>query len=229
MMRKGSTALPEAVAHAATPPDGSDLLERLRFEHRQIQDLWAQLQLAHRRSVASEHRPGARYGVAGQQALSSQLVVLLAQHEAVEIQLLYPAVERIVGEELAEHARADHTEIREALDDVDGEDPGDEQVFAALALVIDRVLRHIGEEEQIVFPMLRAVLSDQELAALGDPRRLADPVTPQPDVVDLAAAERHAAHTDPAHADPAHPDPEEPAPTSTPSRMEKAKARLRRR
>ncbi|MEO5680340.1 MAG: hemerythrin domain-containing protein [Acidimicrobiales bacterium] len=220
-MRKGSARLPESVDHATAPPDGADLIERLRFEHGQIQDLWAQLQLAHRRSVAGEHRPGARYGVAGQLDLSRQLVALLAQHEAVEIQLLYPAVERIVGDELAEHARADHTEIREVLDDVDGEDPEDDQVFAALSSVLDKVLRHIGEEEQIVFPMLRAVLSDRELAALGEAPRPADPVVPQPDVVDLTAAERNSTGSDD--------DDAEPAMAPRPGRVEKARARLRRR
>ncbi len=194
MARKGSTQLPEHVADpAATPPPEGDLLEHLSFEHRQIERLWSELQLAHLRHLDTEHRPGARYGGGGQHELSRRIVTALAEHDAVELQLLYPVVGRVVGEELAEHALADHEEIRLLLDRVDGADPTDEHVFQTFTSIMKRVFAHIEEEERIAFPMLRAVLTDKEMADLGQPLPRDQPPAPGPgegDVIDLAAAER---------------------------------------
>lgn len=179
MARKASPQLPERVTHATAPPEGSDFLVRLSFEHREIDRLWAQLQLAHRRRLDSQHQ------------LARQIVTALSEHEANELELLYPVVGDVVGEELAAHARQDHADIRVALDDVDGCDPADDEVFAALGRVMTRVLAHIEEEERIAFPMLRAIMSAEELAALAaGPFR---PIAAEPEVIDLAAAEREAA------------------------------------
>lgn len=153
MGRRSPSQLPEYVPHASAPPDGDDLLGRLIFGHRQIEGLWSELQLAHRRHL-NQHELGRR------------VVRSLAEHDALELQLLYPAVARGIGDELADHARQDHEQIREMLDEVDGEDPADDLVFEAVTAIMGRVMAHIEEEEKITFPMLRAVLSDEELAAL---------------------------------------------------------------
>ncbi len=189
MARKASTPLPEFVAHpGATPPSAGDLLEHLSFEHRQIERLWSELQLAHARGL--EHRPGARHGGNGQHDLARQIVTALAEHDACEVQLVYPTVGRVVGEQLAEHALADHEEIRLLLDRVDGADPGDEEVFLTFTTIMKKVLAHVEEEERIAFPMLRAVLTSEELADLGVPPPREQPAAPGVDVIDLAAAER---------------------------------------
>jgi len=161
--------LPEYVPHAATtPPEDPDLLGRLSFEHRQVQRLWSELQLAHRRHVEDAHRPEARFGVIGQRELGRQIVAALARHEALEIDSLYPAVARVVGEEWADHATAAHAEIDDLLGEVDGENPEDEGVFRIFTEVLTKVLAHIDEEEKIIFPMLRAVAPSGELV-LADP------------------------------------------------------------
>lgn len=192
MARRVSTQLPEEVPHAGTPPRDADLIDQLSFEHRQVQRLWSQLQLAHRRHVEDVHRPEARYGSTGQLALGRQIVETLARHEAVELELLYPTVAGVVGDEWAEHARADHAEVRALLDDVDGENPEDDEIFAAFEEVMAKALAHIDEEEKIIFPMLRAVVPADQL---GQPRRIDQPDTAPPaaEVIDLAAAEREGA------------------------------------
>ncbi|MEJ7764075.1 MAG: hemerythrin domain-containing protein [Acidimicrobiales bacterium] len=178
MARNDTTKLPEFVAHAATtPPDNPDLLERLSFEHSQIRRLWSELQLGHRRRLETEN-------------LARKIVTALAEHDALELQMLYPAVERVIGEELAHHATADHEEIRQLLDEVDGEDPTDELVYEAFETMMAKVMAHIEEEERIAFPMLRAILSSQELRDLGEPPHTADPSGPEGEVIDLAEAER---------------------------------------
>jgi len=198
MARKGPTQLPEFVAHqATTPPPEPDLLQHLSFEHRQIERLWSELQLGHRRHIETDYRPGTRLGGHGQHELFRNIMNLLAEHEALELQMLYPAVRRVVGDEMADHATADHEEIRRLLDDVDGEDPTDELVFQAFSTIMTKVLAHIDEEERISLPMLRAVLTSQEIKDLGEPPRSAGaPAAPEADVIDLAAAEREQSEPD---------------------------------
>jgi hemerythrin-like domain-containing protein len=191
MARRGSTQLPEHVPHQATaPPQDPDLLDQLSFEHRQVQRLWSELQLAHRRHLEDVHRPEARYGSVGQRALGRQIVEALARHEAVELERLYPTAGRLVGQEWAEHARSDHAEVRALLDDVDGEDPEDDAIFEVFTLVLTKVLAHFDEEEKIIFPMLRAVGASGEL---GEPAPEGGAGDAPPEVIDLAAAEREAA------------------------------------
>ena len=66
MARKATPQLPEYVTHATARPEGGDLLERLGFDHRNIERLWAQLQLAHRRRLDNQHQ------------LARQIVTLLS-------------------------------------------------------------------------------------------------------------------------------------------------------
>jgi len=142
MARKGPTQLPEFVAHqATTPPPEPDLLQHLSFEHRQIERLWSELQLGHRRHIETDYRPGTRLGGHGQHELFRNIMNLLAEHEALELQMLYPAVRRVVGDEMADHATADHEEIRRLLDDVDGEDPTDEHA----AFLVERCIEEIEQ------------------------------------------------------------------------------------
>ncbi len=191
MSRKASPQLPAYVTHATAAPEGADLLGRLSFEHREVDRLWAQLQLAHRRRLDSQNQ------------LARQIVTLLSEHEATELELLYPVVSDVVGEELAEHARHDHADIRIALDDVDGCDPADDEVFVALGRIMTRVLAHFEEEERIAFPMLRAIVPTEELAALGAGSLQPPRTDAEPEVIDLAAAEREAAQEDEGKAGPA--------------------------
>lgn len=195
MARRGSAQLPEFVANpATTPPKEGGLLEHLAFEHRQIEHLWSELQVAHTRKLPGQHRPGALLGGAGQHELSRRIVTMLAEHQALELERLYPAVSEVVGPELAEHLTADHEDIRQLLDEVDGEDPADEEVFEGLTELMTKVLAHIDEEERIAFSMLRALLSSQELQDLGPaPQRSQRDAPAGPGVIDLAAAEREQA------------------------------------
>jgi hypothetical protein len=197
MGRRGSTRLPEYVPHpATTPPESPDLLEQLSFEHRRLQRMWSELQLAHRRHVEEPHRAGARLGLPGQRALGAELVRILDQHDARETERLYPIVARVEGGDWAERAAAEHADLRDLLAEEEGENPEDEGVFALYAEALDRLLAHIDEEERVIFPLLRAAAPAGELADPGPIERPQWP--PHPDVIDLAAEERASAATAPA-------------------------------
>jgi hypothetical protein len=200
MGRRGSTKLPEYIPHAATtPPESPDLLEQLSFEHRRLQRLWSELQLAHRRHVEEPHRAGARLGLPGQRALGAELIRILDQHEAREADRLYPIVARVEGGDWAERARADHAEFRDLLNEVKDENPEDDGVFEIYTEALAGVLAHIDEEESVIFPMLRTTVPASELADPGPIERPEWP--PHPDVIDLAAEERAATATGPGAGD----------------------------
>lgn len=178
MSRKSSPPLPEYTAHApTTPPENPDLIGRLTFEHSQIGHLWSELQLAHRRHL-------------DQRNLARQIVRALAEHEAVELEMLYPLVSRVVGDEWTGHAKEDHADVRVLLDEVDGEDPEDEGVFEILTEVMGKMMSHIEEEEKIIFPMLRAVGLDEELTSAAGPAPHPEARAEPEEVIDVAQAER---------------------------------------
>jgi hemerythrin superfamily protein len=130
-----------------TRPGGSeDPLDFLSHQHRQVEQLWIQLEAAH----------GA--GDDMQSELAQQVVAMLSQHDAVEVQLLYPTLRERGGErgqELANHSLTEHQKVREQLQEIDGKDPRDEQVWATLSQCIADVQHHVEEEEGEIFPLLR--------------------------------------------------------------------------
>src|SRR4051794_7622865 len=130
-----------------TRPGGSnDPLDFLSHQHRQVEQLWTQLQAAH----ANDDDVQAK--------LADDLVAMLSLHDAIETELLYPAVRAHGGErgaEVADHSLQEHANIREQLQRVEGGDPRDEQTWGVLSQCIDDVNHHVVEEETVVFPLLR--------------------------------------------------------------------------
>jgi hemerythrin superfamily protein len=146
--------------------EGQDLIEHLTSEHRQVEQMWAQLQEAH------------AAGAATQQDLGQEIVKALTQHDALELQLLYPALARAGEDEMAEHGKEEHTEIRRLLNEVDGKDPADEGVFSTFEQILLSVDAHVADEEENMFPRLRAGLSSDELIDLGKKSEQAEKVAP---------------------------------------------------
>ena len=97
-------------------------------------------------------------------ALTSELNV----HEAIEEQILYPALEPhaeahdLVLESFQEHHVADL--VVKELHDVATDD---EQWGAKFKVLKENVEHHISEEENKMFPAARGVLPKEELLALG--------------------------------------------------------------
>lgn len=133
-------------------PAVPDLLQRLSWEHRQIEKLWGDLQRLHRHDGV---RHEARLGDDSEAGIGQRLAEALADHEAAERAALYPAAARVMTPEWSSAATSEHAELRAALDEVAGSDPADEAVFATFEQIMARVLAHFQEEEQIVFPAMR--------------------------------------------------------------------------
>jgi hemerythrin superfamily protein len=155
----------------------ADLIEHLTREHREVEQLWSQLQAAHHR------------GDTLQGDLGRQIVTSLSQHDAVELQILYPAIRDHVpgGDQLADEALEEHAEVRNQLSEVDGEDPSDGAVFERFSTILTNVEAHVAEEESTLFPQLRTHCSAEQLANLGEKLETAEkaaPTHPHPNTPD---------------------------------------------
>jgi hemerythrin superfamily protein len=133
----------------------TDAIELLTSQHREVEQLWTQLEAG---------GPGSSIATES----TRRIVKLLSQHDAIETMMLYPAVRKAGGEELADHSLEEHQQVRNLLKEVDQGDPTDPATFAILRQAIEAVLTHVEEEEGEIFPLLRADLDQSELLALGD-------------------------------------------------------------
>ena len=159
--RRGTLRAPEYEPYYADHlPPVPDLLQRLSWEHRQIEKLWNDLQRLHHHDGTS---PQPRLGNDTEDGVARMLVRTLADHEAAEMAALYPAAAKVMPPEWAEGAMAEHDELRAALEEVDGADPEDEAVFAVLERAMAGFLAHMNEEEAVVFPVMRVASPPEDL------------------------------------------------------------------
>lgn len=144
-----------------------DAIELLTAQHREVEQLWSQLQAAHGQDDPL------------QQDLAQRIITMLSQHDAIEVQHLYPDVREVSGgDELADPALDDHQEIRELLHAVDGKDVADPEVFATFGQAIQVVLDHVEQEEGEMFPRLRDQVGTERLTQLGERMQKALPMAP---------------------------------------------------
>ena len=136
--------------------DENDPINLLMTDHRRFE------QLLKEGEDSTERAKKGRRDVL--KALASELSV----HEAIEEQILYPALEphpearKIALEGYEEHHVADGivNELKEVATD-------DEKWAAKFKVLKENIEHHITEEERIMFPAARGVLETEELLALG--------------------------------------------------------------
>ena len=118
------------------------LLEQLESEHREVEELFSQLEKA---ESESEQRP-----------LVEQLVASLTKHMQVEENQVYPEVYKIDAE-MEQEAENEHKLGREGLQKLQ-EMIGEPGFGAAVAMLEAGISHHVEEEEGEVFPKLREAL-----------------------------------------------------------------------
>lgn len=138
-----------------TPEDVIAILTR---DHRDVQALFDEL-------TRTGHEADPKH----RKDLADRVTIELVRHATAEEQLVYPAVRLNVdgGADLADREIAEHAQIERTLKDLAGAQPGDEAFEPALQHLIALVDEHIAEEEQTLFPRLRAVCTPEDLVAIG--------------------------------------------------------------
>lgn len=112
--------------------------------------------------------------------LVANIVRELAIHTQIEEQLFYPATRKAVPkakEKVLESLEAHHI-MAWTLSEISKMEPRDERFDAKLHVLIDTVRRHVKEEENELFPLVRARLDAKALKLLGDAMQKAKKIVP---------------------------------------------------
>lgn len=136
--------------------DENDPIELLKIDHRRFEKLFKDGEATTERAIK------------GRGEILEALTSELAVHEAIEEQLLYPALRPhteahdIVLEGIEEHHVADILikELHKVRKD-------NEKWGAKFKVLKESISHHIKEEERVMFPAARAALAREELMALG--------------------------------------------------------------
>ncbi len=162
------------VAKAASParhngarPTGrrQDALALLKQDHREVNALFKQFEQA---------GPSAR---AKKRKLVDSMIEELSRHAQIEELVFYPAVRREVAGSTSNvlESLEEHHVVKWLLSELDGRDPADERFDAKVTVLIESVRHHVREEENELFPRVRARLGRERLLAIGDEMRDAKP------------------------------------------------------
>ncbi|HKS52241.1 MAG TPA: hemerythrin domain-containing protein [Pseudonocardiaceae bacterium] len=140
---------------ASTTP--TDVIMFLTEQHREVDDIFAQL----------EDMDGATDEKV--QRLAEQVVTSLVKHSVAEEIYLYPAVRKALpdGDDVADHELHEHDEAEQTMKKLEGLTPEQAEFWPTLHQLIGEIRHHVGEEENNLFPKLRAACSEQELQELG--------------------------------------------------------------
>lgn len=136
--------------------DVNDPIELLMADHRRFEQL------------LKEGEDSTERAKKGRRELLTTLASALSVHEAIEEQILYPALEphpearTTTLEGYEEHHVADAilAELKDVATD-------DEKWAAKFKVLKENITHHITEEERRMFPAARGVLNREELLALG--------------------------------------------------------------
>jgi hemerythrin superfamily protein len=143
-----------------------DVIEVLTHDHREVEDLFDQIEQA---TDGSERRE-----------LTDQVITELVRHSVAEEQYLYPAAREHIpdGDAIVDGELADHNEVEEALKALEGIDADDPDFMATFRRMSQDVKEHVQEEEDELFPALREHASAQELRDLGEKVERAKKISP---------------------------------------------------
>src|SRR5262245_45925165 len=145
-----------------------DALTMLRQDHRAVEELFSRFEEAGVGAMVAK-RP-----------IADRIVDALSKHAAMEEQIFYPIVRMTVSrsEDAVLESLEEHHIVKWVLAELDGMDPAAERFDAKMTVLIENVRHHVKEEEQDLFPKVRAELDRNALAELGQAMQQAKEAAP---------------------------------------------------
>jgi len=132
-------------------------LSLLKEDHEKVQKLLEDLDATTER------------GTKTREELFTKLRGELEVHEAIEEEILYPALkEHPKAEELVLEAYEEHHVVDTIMEEIEGVPFDDETWGAKLTVMKENLEHHIEEEEDRLFDQARSVFSEEELEELGE-------------------------------------------------------------
>jgi hemerythrin superfamily protein len=121
--------------------------------------------------------------------LVERMITELSVHAAIEEAVFYPSTReaRQETEDQVLESLEEHHVVKVVLAELDGMDPHDERFDAKVTVMMEMVRHHVEEEEQELFPMVRAAMGRKDLEEIGrrlDEARKTAPTRPHPHAPD---------------------------------------------
>jgi hemerythrin superfamily protein len=131
----------------------TDVIDLLTEQHKEVDELIARIE----------------QGSGDRRALFMELADKLAAHASAEEKVFYPAVMMKETSDLLHEAVEEHLSVKRVLADLLAMNVDDDSFKATLSVLKEQVAHHAHkEEEDKLFPKLRAAMTRDERAALGN-------------------------------------------------------------
>ncbi|MDQ0579160.1 hemerythrin domain-containing protein [Streptomyces rishiriensis] len=161
---------------------GGNVIDELMTDHREVEELFGRI----------EALPS---GAKDRKLCADQVTMELVRHSVAEEAYLYPAVREHVpgGDALADKELEDHAQAEQIMKDLEGCQADDPEFDRLVGMLMREIREHVADEEQNLFPRLRAVCPAEALDDLGDKVRRAKktaPTRPHPAAPDQPPANK---------------------------------------
>ncbi|MFJ9037752.1 hemerythrin domain-containing protein [Streptomyces sp. NPDC102406] len=155
---------------------GGDVIAELETDHREVEELFGKID-----ALPSGDEQRKKY--------ADQAVIELVRHSVAEEAYLYPAVRDLLpdGDKVADQEIEDHAAAERTMKALEGAGAGDPEFDRLIGELMTEIRSHVRDEEDNLFPRLRAAASEDELMKLGDKVRRAKktaPTRPHPSAPD---------------------------------------------
>jgi hemerythrin superfamily protein len=130
-----------------------DAIELLESQHREVEDLFSQIEETSDTSAKAE--------------LFDELADKLAIHAAIEEHHFYPSVKAERTEDILLESLEEHLSIKRILADLLQTDADDDTFDAKIKVLKETVTHHVDEEESDLFPKVRKLFDEERREALG--------------------------------------------------------------
>ncbi|MET7656110.1 hemerythrin domain-containing protein [Streptomyces sp. NPDC005486] len=161
---------------------GGNVIDELVTDHREVEEFFGRI----------EALPS---GAKDRKLFADQATMELVRHSVAEEAYLYPAVREHLpgGEALADKELEDHARAEQIMKDLEGCHADDPEFDRLIGMLMSEIREHVADEEQNLFPRLRAVCPADALDDLGDKVRKAKktaPTRPHPAAPDKPPANK---------------------------------------
>jgi hypothetical protein len=131
-----------------------DAITVLKSQHDEVEDLFEEFEAAETRATRS--------------AIFNRLADAIAAHATIEEQLFYPAVYIGELEDLLKEAVEENLSAKRVVADLLELQPSHGNFDAKVKVLQEQIARHVEEEEDELFPVVRLTLTRLQLETLGE-------------------------------------------------------------
>ncbi len=124
-----------------------DAIALLKADHKAVSDLFAEYEKA---------RSSSR-----KKALIAEICTALSVHAQIEEEIFYPAVKAALKDKLlVPEATVEHASLKDLIAQIEAVEPDTEMVEARIKVLAEYVKHHVKEEQDEMFPKVRASTID---------------------------------------------------------------------